>query len=182
MKKFISVFSSIASALSKFSGILLLLMSITVCIHVILRGFFNSGVSGVYEMVQYGMLVIVSLTLAENELTGGSIVVNFILDKLKPRVASVISIVMYFLTVGGMIYVLYNQILMVQKKYSNGATTGVLLLPHWILVIMTCIGLFFFVIAFIIRVYNMVIGHKSIENKKITLDEKAASMQITTEF
>jgi TRAP-type C4-dicarboxylate transport system permease small subunit len=96
MKKFVSIFSTMTSWLAKASGILLLLMSILVCCHVILRGFFNSGILGTYEIVQYGMLVIVSLTLAENELTGGNIIVNFLLDKMKPRVANIFSIVMYF--------------------------------------------------------------------------------------
>ena len=182
MKKFISVFSKMASFLSKLSGALLLLLSITMCMHVILRGFFNSGIMGVYEMVQYGMLVIVSLTLAENEITGGSIVVNFILDRMKPRVANVFSIFMYILTICGMALVLYNQIGMISQKYNTGSITSVLGIPHWILVIMICIGFVFFIIAFLIRVYNLITGHKHIVNVKVSQDEIAASKQITTEF
>jgi TRAP-type C4-dicarboxylate transport system permease small subunit len=106
MKKFVSIFSAMTSCLEKIAGILLLLMSILVCSHVILRGFFKGGILGTYELVQYGMLVIVSLTLAENELTGGNIIVNFLLDKMKPRVASILSIVMYFITILFMSYVL----------------------------------------------------------------------------
>jgi len=182
MKKFVSVFSALASYLSKISGILLMLLSITVCLHVVMRSIFNSGILGVYELVQYGMLTIVSLTLAENEISGGSIVVNFILDKMKPRVANVFSIFMYLLMIIGMSVLLYNQIGMVSQKYKNGNITSVLGLPHWILVIIMCIGLFFFIIAFIIRVYNMISGHKHLVNIKTSLDEIAASKQITSEF
>lgn len=182
MKKIIDVFSKFASVLAKISGILLLVMSVTVCVHVILRGFFNSGIQGVYELVQYTMLTIVSLTLAENELTGGNIIVNFVLDKFKPRVANIIEIVMYFITIGGMIYVLYNQIQMIFQKYATGGITGVLGIPHWILVTIVCIGLFFFVLAFIVRVYNMITNHKNIDNRKLTNDEKAATMEIKSEF
>ena len=182
MKKFVSVFSAMATYLARLSGILLMLLSITMCIHVIMRGFFNSGITGVYELVQYGMLIIVSLTLAENEITGGSIVVNFVLDKMKPRVANVFSIFMYLLTICGVTAVLYNQIRMVSQKYNNGNITSVLGIPHWILVIMMCIGLFFFIIAFFIRVYKMVSDHKHIVNVKVSMDELAASKQITSEF
>ena len=182
MKKFVSMFSMMTSWLAKFSGILLLLMSILVCVHVILRGFFNSGILGTYELVQYGMLAIVSLTLAENELTGGNIIVNFVLDKMKPRAASAMSIIMYFITIVFMSYVFYNQVGMIGKKLADGSVTGTLGIPHWIIVIMICIGLFFFVIAFIIRVYNMIINHKNIENKKLTLDEIAANTDIKSEF
>ena len=168
--------------LAKLSGIMLLLMSILVCVHVILRGFFDSGILGTYELVQYGMLVIVSLTLAENELTGGNIIVNFLLDKMKPRIASIISIIMYFITIFFMTYVFYNQIGMIGKKLADGSVTGTLAIPHWILVALICVGLFFFIIAFIIRVYNMITNHRNIENKKRTLDEIAADKEAKSEF
>ena len=170
------------SWLAKLSGIILFLMSLLVCVHVILRGFCNSGILGTYELVQYGMLVIVSLTLAENELTGGNIIVNFLIDKMKPRTSSVVSIVMYFITIFFMSYVLYNQIGMITKKFADGSVTGTLAIPHWILVLMICIGFFFFIIAFIIRVYTMITNHKNIENKKLTLDEIAANTEIKSEF
>jgi TRAP-type C4-dicarboxylate transport system permease small subunit len=129
MKKFVSIFSAMTSWLAKIAGILLLLMSILVCTHVILRGFFKGGILGTYELVQYGMLVIVSLTLAENELTGGNIIVNFLLDKMKPRVASILSIVMYFITILFMSYVLYNQLGMIGRKLADKSVTGTLGIP-----------------------------------------------------
>ena len=171
-----------ASVLSKIAGALLILLAFVVFIHVVMRGVFSSGVSGVYEMVQYGMLVVVSLTLAENEITGGSIIVSFIIDKFKPRVTNVFGIAAYCLTICGMIVVLYFQLRMIMQKYSQGTVSPVLALPHWILVIFICIGLFFFIIAFIIRVYNMISGHKDIVNVKLTLEEKAAATQVTSEF
>jgi TRAP-type C4-dicarboxylate transport system permease small subunit len=182
MKKFISAFSAMASWLSKFSAVALLIISVLVCVHIILRGFFNSGVAGIYEIVQYGMLMIVSFTLAENELTSGSVIVNFLLDRMKPRTANVVGIFMYCLTICGMIYVFINQIKMVAQKYTNGAVTAVLLIPHWILIIIVCVGIFFFTIAFVIKVYNMIKNHRNIENVKLTNDEKAANMQVTSEF
>ena len=182
MKKFISSFSAIASVLSKIAGTILILLAFVVFVHVILRSVFNSGVPGVYEMVQYGMLVVVSLTLAENELTGGSIVVSFIIDKFKPRVTNIFSIAAYCLTICGMSVVLYYQIRMIFQKYRQGAHSPVLYIPHWILVIFICIGLLFFVIAFFIRAYNMIAGHKDIVNVKLTLEEKAAATQVTSEF
>ena len=182
MKKFISAFSSFATILSKASGVVLLMICIMVCIHVILRGFFNSGVSGVYEMVQYGMLLVVAFTLAEHELTSGTIVVTVLLDKMRPRIANVIGVIMYSLATLGMAYVLYNQILMVGQKYINGAVTGVLLIPHWILVIIICIGFLFFILAFLIRIHKMVTGHKNLKDEKLTLDQLAAEAVIKSEF
>ncbi|NLM21531.1 MAG: TRAP transporter small permease [Peptococcaceae bacterium] len=182
MKKFIDSFSTMAQWLAKFSGILLLLMSILVCCHVILRGIFGSGILGTYELVQYGMLVIVSLTLAENELSGGNIIVNFLLDKMRPRVANLFSIVMYFITIVFMCFVLHNQVGMIGTKLADGSVTGTLGIPHWILVSLICIGLFFFIIAFIIRVYNMITQHKTLDDRKRTLEEIAAEQEIKSEF
>jgi len=182
MKRLISAFSSMASVLSKISGIMLILVAITVCIHIILRIFFNSGVKGVYEIVQYVVLVVVSLTLAENELTGGSVVVSFIIDRMKPRVSNVFSIVMYSITIVGLAVVFYFQLGMITQKYRLGAISSVLGFPHWILVLLICVGLFFFILAFIVRVYNMIAGHKDIKNVKLNLEEKAAATQIHSEF
>ncbi|MDY6825564.1 MAG: TRAP transporter small permease [Bacillota bacterium] len=166
MNKFVSTFSMMASWLAKLSGILLLLMCLLVCVHVIMRGFFNTGILGTYELVQYGMLVIVSLTLAENELTGGNIIVNFLLDKMKPRISSILSISMYIITILFMSFVLYNQVNMVGKKFADGSVTGTLAIPHWILVLLICIGLFFFIIAFIIRIYSMLSDYKKLKDQE----------------
>lgn len=171
-----------AAFFSKISGIMLLIMSIAVCIHVILRAVFNTGIQGIYEFVQYTMMTIVCLTLAENELSGGNVIVNFILDKMKPRVANIMEIVMYFITIIFMCITVYYQVLTAIQKYNTGGITGVLKLPHWALVSIVCIGLFFFVLAFIVRVYNMIIGHKSIDNRKLSDDERAAAMEIHSEF
>lgn len=182
MKKLIDTFSKMAALLSKVSGILLLIMSVGVCSHVILRGFFNSGIQGIYEFVQYTMMTIVCLTLAENELSGGNVIVNFVLDKMKPRSANIVEILMYFLTIGGMGIVLYYQIRTAVQKFNTGGITGVLGIPHWILVSIVCVGLFFFILAFIVRVYNMILNHKNIDNRKLSDDERAASMEIHSEF
>lgn len=182
MKKFNEIFTRLMTLLSKLSALLLLVMAALVCIHVIMRGFFNSGLKGIYELVQYFMLAIVSFSLAENELTAGSITTSFLLDKMKPRVANVINIVMYSLTVCVMGYVFYNQTRMVAQKLRNGACSDVLGIPHWILIIIICIGLFFYMIAYIMKVYSLISNHKNLTEKKITNDEKAANMVAASEI
>jgi TRAP-type C4-dicarboxylate transport system permease small subunit len=182
MNKLLARFAKLASGLSKVSGMLILLISVLVCTHVILRGILGSGLRGIYEIVQYGMLTVVSITLAENELTGGSIIVNFILDKMRPRVANVFSIGMYAIAAGSMSYVLYNQVRMVLQKYADGSVTGVLAIPHWILVAIVCIGLFFFILAFIARLAQMVQNHASLRDEALTSDEIAAEMKARSEF
>jgi TRAP-type C4-dicarboxylate transport system permease small subunit len=184
MKSFVSFFSKFANRLTQFSGILILIMSLLVCAHVILRGVFNSGIDGIYEIVQYTMLTVVSLSLAENELTGGSIIVNYLLDKMKPRTANIVMIIMYAITLGFMGYVLYNQVLLTTQKFDNGAITGVLHIPHWLISTVTCIGLFFLLIAFVVKIYNMVSEHKNLSDHKLTADELAlaAANSASSEF
>jgi TRAP-type C4-dicarboxylate transport system permease small subunit len=182
MKKIISAFTKIASVLSKVAGIILLLVALLVILHICMRLFFNSGLHGVYEMVQYGVLMVVALTLAENELSGGNVIVTVLLDRMRPRVANIIEIIMYLLTTGGIIYVLINQIGMTGQKYQTGAVTGVLLIPHWIILIVICVGLFFFVCGFIVRVFNMIDNHKALSNSRRSSDEIAAEMNVNQEF
>lgn len=182
MKTFISKFSSLMTLFSKLSSLLLLLMAVLVCIHVIMRGFFNSGVLGIYELVEYLMLAIVSFSLAENELSSGSITTTVLLDKMKPRTANIIQIVMYSITACGMAYVFINQTKMISQKFLNGAKSEVIGVPHWILIIIVCIGLLFYTIAYILRVYMLIDNHKNLTDKKLTNDEKAANMASSSEF
>lgn len=182
VKKLVNAFSKMAAMLSNVSGIMILIMSIAVCVHVILRAVFNTGIQGIYEFVQYAMMTVVCLTLAENELTGGNVIVNFILDKMRPRVANIVEIVMYFITIIFMCVAVYYQILTAIQKFNTGGITGVLKIPHWILMAIVCIGLIFFVFAFIIRVYNMITNHKSIDDRKLSDDERAAAMEVHSEF
>jgi TRAP-type C4-dicarboxylate transport system permease small subunit len=180
MRSFVAFFTKFANRLTQFSGILILLLSLLVCAHVILRGIFNSGIDGIYEIVQYTMLTVVSLSLAENELTGGSIIVNYLLDKMKPRTANIVMIIMYGISLAFMGYVLYNQVLLTTGKLDNGAVTGVLQIPHWLIGFVTCLGLFFLLLAFVVKIYNMVSGHKDIIGRKLTADEIALAAANST--
>lgn len=168
--------------LSKLSALLLILMAVTVCIHILLRAFFNSGVSGVYELVQYTMLAIVAFSLAENQLTNGSIITTFLLDKMKPRVANIIQIVMYFITVCVMLFVFYNQIRMAIQAFNTGASTDVLGISNWIFITIVCIGLFFYAIAYAISAYTLIDNHKNLTDEKISYEEKAANMASSSEL
>lgn len=182
MKKFNEIFTKLMTLLSKLSALLLLVMALLVCIHVIMRGLFNSGLQGIYEIVQFFMLAVVSFSLAENELTAGSITTTFLLDKMRPRVTNVFNIIMYSITVCVMGYVFFNQTKMVAQKFSNGACSDVLSVPHWILIVIICIGLFFYMVAYILKVISLVANHKNLTEKKITNDEKAANMVAASEI
>ena len=171
-----------ASVLAMVSAIVLLITCMLVCAHIIMRGFFNSGFVGIHEIVQMAMLLVVSFTLAENELSGGTVVVNVLLDKMKPRTANVLSVAMYILAAAGMAYVLYNQMQMVIRQHVIGAITGVLHVPQWILVAIICIGLFFFIIAFIVKIHNMIENHKNLQETKLTKDQIAAETIARGEF
>ena len=182
MKRLISVFMSMTKVLSKVSGAMLMCNCVIMCVHVVLRAVFNSGVPGVYEIVQYTMLTIVSLSLAENELGGGNIVVTVVLDKMKPRAANILSISMYVFMISFMMYILNNQIRMTVRRYYSGALSPVLSIPHWIMMIIICVGLLFFIIACITKLYNMIVGHKALQNEKLSIDQIAAEAVIKSEF
>jgi len=182
LDRFIEKFTTLSAFLAKAAAVILFIISVLVCVHVVLRGLFNGGIEGIYEIVQYGMLTVVSITLAENEMSGGNIIVNVLLDKMKPRTANAFSIGMYIVATVAMAYILVNQVKMIFQKYATGATTGVLAIPHWILVLIICVGLFFFVIAFIIRINGMVKSRSSLPGRKLTVDEIAAETVIRSEF
>ena len=75
-----------------------------------------------------------------------------------------------------------NQTKMISQKLLNGAKSEVIGIPHWILIIIVCIGLFFYTIAYVLRVYMLIDNHKNLTDKKLTNDEKAANMASSSEF
>ena len=68
------------------------------------------------------------------------------------------------------------------SKYNTGGKTGLLGIPHWLLMTIICIGLFFFVLAFVVNLYRMFEKHKTLGDTRLTQDEIASSTEVHSEF
>lgn len=182
MKRFDEIYVKLVRMLNDIAGFLLLAVSCLVFIHVLMRAFFNLPILGIYEIVQYGIFVIVVLGLANNELEGGNVTVTFLTDRMKPKTSNLFSIIMYVAASVIMALLTVNQTRMITSKLNDGAVTTLLKIPHWILMVILVIGLFTIVLSCVLKVVRMIGKHKGLSVKSLTAEELALQMDINAEF
>lgn len=173
MKTVERICRSISAAMNMIAGFGIFLVMAVVVLNIILRALFNSPIDGTYEIVQYGILLAVSLALADNELADGNVMVSFLLEKLKPKTANVYSIAMNVVSLVTMAFITYNQFQMVITKFQNKAATAILMIPHWILVLVLALGFLTLVLALFVKLVSLVQRHNTLPDHVLTADEIA---------
>lgn len=167
------VLRSISAFMNMIAGAGIFVVMVVVVLNIILRLLFNSPIDGTYEIVQYGILLAISLALADNELADGNVMVSFLLEKMKPRVANIFLIAMNIIALITMGFITFNQFRMVATKYANRAATSILHIPHWILVLILALGFLTLVLALLLKLITLCQRHKSLPDHTLTPDEIA---------
>jgi TRAP-type C4-dicarboxylate transport system permease small subunit len=171
MKAIEKIFSKTASYMNTISAAgIFIIMFISVG-NILLRAIFNSPILGTMEIVQYVMLLVVSLALADNELADGNVMVSFILEKMKPKAANILSIITTIVGIALIGFVTYNQYTMILAKYANNAATSVMMWPHWVLVLILTVGFFTLTLALILKLIKLFERHNTLPNHRLTAEE-----------
>lgn len=172
MKLIDKTFVSFAKFVNCFSAVMTVIIMALVVLNILMRVIFNLPITGAYEIVSFGILLVVSLALANNELGDGNVVVTVLLEKMSPKKANAFSIAMYFLSVILMGVVTYQLFLMITTKYGQGATSPILLFPHWIIVAILTLGFLTLFFAVLIKLIRMIVQHRHLSNRVVSLEEK----------
>ncbi len=93
MKKIHGIIDKVSSALCLVSKVFLLAIVVIVAANIIGRKLFNAPVPGTVELVQYGMLVVMALSMARTTFSGGHITVSIVTGKLPKAVQSLIAFI-----------------------------------------------------------------------------------------
>lgn len=92
MKKTLDkIFDKITYGLAIFAAVLFCLIIIVLLINIILRSAFNSGITGQYEIVQYGIMICVGIGVARTTFTNRHIHVNLLTSHMGWRLNSFIQ-------------------------------------------------------------------------------------------
>jgi TRAP-type C4-dicarboxylate transport system permease small subunit len=170
--KFIEIaFTKAARSMNYIAAVGLFIVMVAVILNILLRVLFNSPVMGTYEIVQYGVLLAVSLALADNELMDGNVMVSYFLEKMKPKAANLCMIAMNLISIICCGFVTYNQTKMIATKYANQAATSILQLPHWIIVLILTLGFLILTLPLILKLIRLVAQHKTLPDYRPSLDE-----------
>jgi len=173
MRKFENYCEKVAKGMNTVAAAGLFFVMAIVALNILLRVFFSISIAGVYEIVQYGILLLVSMALSHNEFDDGNIVITVIVERLKPKTANIFFITAYIVSVIGVSAIVYNQYNMIFTKYANNATTGVLLIPHWIIVAVLTLGFLCLLLTLILKLVRFISTHKSLPDKALTAEERA---------
>ena len=91
MKKLRSIIDKISSGLCAISKVVMLAIVVVVLANIIGRKLFNTPVPGTVELVSYGMLVVMALSMARTTFTGGHITVSIVTAKFPKAVQAVVG-------------------------------------------------------------------------------------------
>jgi TRAP-type C4-dicarboxylate transport system permease small subunit len=177
LKKIETLFVKLARIMNTIAAAGLFTIMVVVVLNVLMRVFLNRPFMGTYEIVQYGLLLVVSLALADNELADGNVMVSFFLEKMKPKTANIFNITTTSLGILITGFVTGNQWRMILQKYHNRAASAILMLPHWIIVLVLTLGFFTLLVALIVKVLRFVAKHSSLPDVRLTHEEKLRQME-----
>ena len=172
MKTLDMVFVKLAKVMNSLAAIGLFLVMLVAVLNILLRVIANSPILGTYEIVQYGILTAVSLGLADNELANGNVMVSFFLEKMKPKMANIFSIVTTLVGVICCSAVSWNLGKLVFIKYAQHAASAVLGLPHWIIVLVLTMGFVTQTLALVLKIIRMIYSHKDLPDQQLSAEER----------
>jgi TRAP-type C4-dicarboxylate transport system permease small subunit len=177
LKKIEALFVKLARLMNSIAALGLFTIMVVVVLNILMRVLFNRPFMGTYEIVQYGLLLAVSLALADNELSDGNVMVSFFLEKMKPRTANVFNIVTGSLGIFVTGFVAWNQWRMILQKYNNKAASAILQLPHWIIVLVLTMGFCTLFFALIVKLMRCVARHSALPDARLTDEERLKQME-----
>jgi TRAP-type C4-dicarboxylate transport system permease small subunit len=176
-KKIEALFVKLAQIMNSIAAAGLFTIMVMVVLNILMRILFNRPFMGTYEIVQYGLLLTVSLALADNELADGNVMVSFFLEKMRPKTANIFNIATGSLGILVTGFVTWNQWRMILQKYNNRAASAILMLPHWIIVLVLTLGFFTLFVALIVKLMRLLARHSTLPDVKLTDEERLRQLE-----
>ncbi len=154
--------------LSRISTGILWMIVVLVIANVVGRKVLNVSISGIIEIVQYGMLTVMSLSMARTTFTGGHVSVTIITDKLPKAVKCIIEFLGMMLSATLIIAAAYICIQFIPKSIASGQVTEHYMIPLYLIYIVMTFGLLSSALTFIFNAFNSVVTTITTKNQKGT--------------
>ncbi len=141
MKKLAKIIDVSSRYLCYVACVVLCIMLLAVVVNVLGRRLFNFTISGIIELVQYGMLLVMSLVMYRTTFAGGHVAVGVITDKLPKSVNKGIAVFAMLCAAALMAVASYVCFKYVPVNKASGLTTDYYKVPYWVVYLVTGIGL-----------------------------------------
>ncbi|OPY71860.1 MAG: Tripartite ATP-independent periplasmic transporter [Syntrophorhabdus sp. PtaU1.Bin058] len=135
LERFVGSIEKIAHPVSRFFnfggvGFLCILM-LLVMAHVIGRYIITFPIPGSVELIEFLMILVVFLGLAECAVHRGNVSVDLFVEQLPKRVQAVIDAFTCLCSVGIVSLITWQSAVQVKLLWESGHVSGVLHIPHW---------------------------------------------------
>jgi TRAP-type C4-dicarboxylate transport system permease small subunit len=155
VRNFKSIYRSISLLFGSVGGIVLIcMMLITVC-DVVGRYFFNRPITGVYEITECMMVVIVFLFFGHTQATKGHINIDFIVMRLPDRLRLAVAVFTHVVSLVMVIILTWMSIIRWTELMDINEHTTNLNLPISPFMLILCIGLFAYFLELLKDVINL---------------------------
>ena len=142
--------------LAKAGGYVLLCMMVLTISDVIGRYFFNSPVTGAYEITEVMMVTVIFLFIGYTQAEKGHISIDLVVRLLPKKVRTTIDIITHLLSLFIIILIAWMNILRCLELMRRNEVTAILYIPVSPFVLILAIGCLVYAIELIKNIYNLV--------------------------
>ncbi len=123
--------AAVSRRVAEVGGIVILMMMLVDVVDVVLRYVFSAPLSGAYELIQLGMVLVVYCGLAWCGLVGGHVAINFVGPLLDRPRARGLNALVHCLGAGLFAVIAWRSGVEAQKYFASGETTNLLKAPMY---------------------------------------------------
>ncbi len=120
-------------------GSMMFVMLFTV-LDVVLRKTINKPILGSYEIVEYGMILIVFFGIAYTQMEKGHIAVEMLVEKFPPKIQAITEALMYFVCFVFWVLISIAGVIQAKTQWLGGNVSATLLIPNFPFLILLSIG------------------------------------------
>lgn len=130
-------------------GIIVLMMFLTIA-DICLRKFFNHPIASSYELIQFGMVILVFFALGFTQTEKGHIAVEILVSRLPQRTQAIIDSSTCFISAVLIGLMSWQAAVWAESLYSSGLTSAVLAIPVFPFLLITAFGCLVLSLTFIV--------------------------------
>lgn len=137
----------------------LILMTLLICIHVLLRSTLNMPILGIVEDVEVLSAIMISLSLAYSQMHKAQVTIGLLVEKLSSQGKSVIHGITLFLSLIFFIIVTWQMVVHSHRLWTDRLITDVMRYPLFLIVGIVAFG---FALFSLVLLSDFIIGIKEV--------------------
>ena len=166
MKKLTKAFDKCSLFLTWIATIIFFIVVILVAVNIVGRKLFNFTISGIIEIVQYGMLTVMVLSMARTTFTGGHVSVSIITRKLPRAGRAVVGFLTLMLSAALLAAAAYISISFIPKTIASGQVTERYKIPFYVIYGFMSFGLITSCLTFILNAVRTLLGLDEVKDAR----------------